>query len=299
MRVVLNQKHLGLNKKLAKESNKLIKSFNTEKYSKMENIDDILLKRDTSVEKKKSILVRNLHNAILKTFSIDKKKFNKKLLNSLKKRLTNVRRIIIKLRSINYYLESTFLQELKLARIKVKDKELRLKKQEDFAKDELEALEYTTYKLIEEVVMLDKRLVREYASKGTRLLRKEKVETKDLGYILGKQSSVLEHLEAKLPPSKAVSSFLMKEPTFTHWVARIFALLSYLNHLYYREKAVFKKLKKNKFSRLKINKKIIHLMKEKSKLLNIMQEKSISMKKFKVNNELKKELHNFTTIINL
>src|SRR3989338_1607469 len=169
MMVVINQKHLRLTEGLSKESNKLARSFNNKNYSKIENIDNLLLKRDIPIEKKKRILIKKVHNVIVETFSIDKKKFDKKAFESLKKRLHNARKLIIKLRSINYYLETTFLEELKLSKfVKISEarksnKKPKLKQQNNLIRDELEALEYTAYKLIEKVAMLDKRLLSEYS----------------------------------------------------------------------------------------------------------------------------------------
>lgn len=317
MTPILNQKYLSLNESIAKEANKLSRSFNNKSYSKIEDINKILLKRDISVEKKKSILIKKLHQAVVGAFSIDKNRFNKKAFDSLKKRMHDIRRIIIKLRSINYYLETTFLENLKLSKIKIRSQDSKLKEQSNLARDDLEALEYTTYKLIGEVIMLDKRLLSEYASKGEKILVKEKIEVRDIDLVLRKESGILEHLEAKLPPPRVASYILVKEPTFTHWVARVFALLSYLEHIYIKEIMIFNKLKKNKAAKIKINKKIIHLMKEKSKLLKIMEEKATSMRtsknqgflvprksrgfsrEFKIDKELKRELHNLTTIIAL
>ena len=299
MRVVVNQGHIILCKKLAKESNTLVQKFNNKSYSKVEDIGNILLKRDISVESKKRLLIKKLHDSAVRAFSIDKKKFNKKSLESLKKRLHNLRKLIIKLRSINYYLETTFLEELKYLKIKSGNYSPGIRRQNALARDELEALEYTAYKLIGEVVMLDKRLLGEYKKKGKRILRREKIEVKDLKSMLGKNSELLEHLEAKFPPPKAVSKALIKEPVFTHWVARIFALLAHIEDISAKEMDAFNQLRKNKAVRAKINRKIIHIMKEKSKLLRIMQEKSSAMEKFRIGGNVKEELHNLATAINI
>ena len=299
MRVAISQRHLSLCERLAKESNNLSAKFNSGSYSKAENIESILLKRDISVEKKKGILIKKLHEFIVKTFSINRKKFGKKNFNSLKKSLHGIRRIIIKLRSINYYLETTFFDELKFSKIKINTGNAKLKRHETLAGDELEALEYTAYKLIGEVVMLDKKLLGEYSHKERNALKKEKIEVKGIGLILKKESSLLEHLEAKLPPPKEATAGLMKDPVFTHWVARVFAILSYFEHLSHKEKEIFSKLKKNKAVKTKINRKIIHLMKEKSKLSSIMEEKYSFMKRSAIDTKIRKELHNLTTVINL
>lgn len=298
MAVVISSKHLGISGKLAKEMNKLEKKFNSQNYSKIEDIDSILLKRDVSVEKKKRILIEKLHSLITKTFAINKKKA-KSAFNSLAKRLLSIRKIVLKLRSINNYLETMFLDDLNFLKIKVPLQSRKLNSKKSLIRDELEALEYTAYKLIEEVVMLDKKLLAEYKHKEKKILAREKFEVKDLGLILGKESEALEHLEAKLPPPRHLPVALMREPLFTQWVARVLALLSYLEHLYSKEIKIFSKLKKNKSAKARINKKIMHLARERSKLLDIMEEKAISMGKFRLDNELKKELRNFTTTISL
>lgn len=294
-----SQMHLSLSERLAEESNKLAGVFSSKNYSKIENIESMLQKRDISVERKKNILIKKLRSFIIETFSIDKRKFSKKTFESLKKRLHNLRKLIIKLRSINYYLETGFLEELRHSKIKIISRSAKLQQQSAITSDELDLLEYTAYKLIGEVVMLDKKLLSKYTHKEKNAFKKEKIEAKELGSILKKESSLLEHLEAKLPPPKAATLNLMKEPIFTHWVARIFALLSYLEHIYHKETSIFGKLKQHKEIKAKIGRKITHLLKEKSKLLRIMEEKYTSIKKFRINSKLKNELHNLTTTINL
>ena len=298
MRVDISQNHLSLNEKLARESNSLAGRFNGRDYSKAENIDGILLKRDISVERKKGILIKKLHELVVKAFSIDKRKFSKKSFDSLKKGLHSIRRITVKLRSINYYLETAFLEDLKDSKIKIGNENIKLQKSA-LAGDELEALEYTAYKLISEVVMLDKRLLSEYSHREKNIVREEKAGIKGIGMVLKKESELLEHLEAKLPPPKSATMDMIKEPAFTHWVARIFALLSYIEHMHHKEAEIFSRLKKNKAIRAKISKKIMHLAKEKLKLVGIMEEKIVSMAKFRAGSNLRKELHNLTTTINL
>ncbi|MBI2653276.1 hypothetical protein HYX02_00545 [Candidatus Woesearchaeota archaeon] len=298
MRVVLSQKHLSLNKKLVKEVNLIFRSFNGKSYSKIENIEQILFRYDVPVEKKKELLIKKLHESIAKTFSINKKKLNKSIFKALMRRIQSIRKIVDKLRSINHYLETTFLQDLKPSKIPTTSNQ-KIKQQSAIARDELEALEYTAYKLIGEAAMLDKKLLKEYKQKGEVVFKKEKTGLKDLNIILRKESELLMHLEAKLPPANAFTSKLIKEPNFSHWVARIFALLSYFEHVYNQEKAIFGKLKKNKNMRRMIAKKIKHLTKETSELIKIMEEKSFSMEKPGISRDFKEELRKFTTIINL
>lgn len=297
MRVAATENHLSLNEALVKDINKLAKKFSARDYSKISSVETILLKKDVSVEKKKKILARELHKNTAQTFSISKG-LDKVPIEPMKQRLANLRKIIIKLRSINYYLETTFLKDLKLSKFKFEDKYKVMARQTDLARNELEVLEYSAYKMIEKAVSLDKRLLREYGHKAKEVTLKETSELNGIRIILRKESIVLEHLESKLPPPKLVTSSLMKEPQFTHWVSRIFALLLHFEWLYSKEALIFSKLKKNKLIRAKINKKISHLINERSGLVRIMHKKAESIRNLKIG-DLKKELHNFTTTINL
>lgn len=298
MRVVISSKHLSISDKLAKEMNVLAKRFDSRDYSKIERIDTLLLKRDISIEKKKRILIEKLHALIAKTFAISGKK-SKNALKPLAKRVLNLRKIVLKLRSINNYLETMFIEDLNFLKIKVPFQKKRAKNRNIIIKGELKALEYTAYRLIGEVVTLDKRLLAEYKIKEKEVIVKEKNDVNCIGGVLEKESAALEHLEAKLPPPRHLTSALLKEPLFTQWVARVLALLSYLESMYALETAIFNKLKKNKAAKANINKKIVHLAAERSKLLDIMEEKAASMKKFGLDNETKKELRNLTTTANL
>lgn len=288
MRVVITQEHVSLNDKLIKECNKKVKRFNAQDYSRIEKIEGILTKQDISIENKKRILMEKLHKTIVETFSISKKGFSKKSFEFMKRRLACIRKIVVKIRGINYYLETIFLEDLKLSKIKLKSRKQAPKQRKDLDRDELEALEYAAYKLIGEAVMLDKRVLGECVKKERKIASKEKIEADELGLILGKESVLLEHLEAKLPPPKAAEIKLLKEPVFTHWTARVLALLPFLEHAYSKERMIISRLKKNKEMSLKIGKKITYLIKEKSKLLVIMEEKQYAM-----------EFHNLTAAMAL
>ena len=256
-----------------------------------------MARRDKSVGRKKELLAKKLHNAVVAAFSIDKGKFNKASLESLKRRILAIRELTGRLRGINYYIETSLLDDLN---VPIKKRESAgLRQQGSLARNELEALEYTAYKLIEGAAMLDKRLLDEYSRKRSIILKKQKVEIKDFGFVLGKESAALEHLEAKLPPPRVIGMALFKEPAFTHWAARVFALLSYFEHMRHKERGILSELKKRKSAKMAINRKIAHLIREKSELLGLMQKKAASMKKFRLDDAAKKELHKFTAAIRL
>jgi len=298
MRVVISKEQLSLSERLAAESNRLSAKFSSKKYLRIENIDRELLKSSISVEKKKVMLLKRLHSLVIGAFSIRKNKFRRKQFESFKKKVHNIRRVVIKLRSINYYLATTFIRELGLP-FNVQAGREKTERPIQLDNDELAMLEFTAYKLISEAVVLDNRLIEEYARKQRVAVLKEKSDIRDLRAILGKETALLEHLEAKLPPPSRITRALLKEPIFTHWVARVFALLGYLESMHAGEAREFALLKKNKAIKTKINRKIIDIVKEKYRLMSVMREKALSMKSYSRERELRQELHNFTTALTL
>ncbi len=56
MRVVISEAHLKVNRSLIKESNRLAGNFSANDYSKTEDIEKLLARRDISVENKKKAL---------------------------------------------------------------------------------------------------------------------------------------------------------------------------------------------------------------------------------------------------
>ena len=157
--VVISSGHLNLNDRLAKDINVLAGKFDSRDYSKIEDIDSMLLRRDLSVEKKKGVLVKKLHGLAAKAFAVNKKKISKSGFSSLAARILGIRRIVLKLRSINHYLETAFLRELNILKIKIPLPKRKFHSRKGLINNELEALEYMAYRLIEKVVVLDKNLL--------------------------------------------------------------------------------------------------------------------------------------------
>ncbi len=292
----MHKRHFDLSKKLSKELNTNSGKFSQKNYKKIQKIDGLLLKKDISAEKKKQKLVEELHRLVVRAFSLKKGPISNSTFKNLKHRMNHLRLVINKLRDINNYLETTFFEDMKLAKARIHPMHLRFRQKENLAKSQLELLEFTAYRMIGEAVVLDKRLLKEYSKKQGSLSVTTKSELKGLGHILHEQTTLMEHLEAKLPPPEKLSKDLLKEPKFTHWVSRVLALLTLIEHSHHIEAEIFRRLKKNRASRSQINKKITQLIKERLQLMNIMEKKSKSMIAL---NADKKQVRNFRTIISL
>ena len=303
MRVDIEESHLDIYKKLAEDINNAAKKFKIKSHKINHGPYQALLSNtDITVEKKKKGLVDCLHRDLVKTFSVDISGVSSKnsLLEGLKNNLAILRAIVNKLRSINHYLEESLLKEIGIVKkssglsiLKSKNPEKVLIKKSELGKKDLEKLEYAVYSLIEKVIFLDKRLLKGYEKRKENIIRRKKAEIKDIEGILKKESEILMHLEAKLPPAGKVKSDLIKNHVVHHWIARIFALLSGFENEYQKESMVFHELKSNERVRNKINKKIRHIIKEKEKLLRLKEQRALSMEKLRVDNEWRLVFHQF------
>ena len=307
MRVEVDKIHNDSYNRLAEEVNKSAKRFKLKEYTKSRSYATLLINKDISVEKKKKVLTEKLHKLIVKTFSIDlsKLKSEKAVLKVLKGNIKILRDFVHKLKSINHYLEESFLTEsglIKKSR-KVygsKNPEKLIEAKFSLNKKYLDKLEHTTYQLIEKVILFDKKLLKGYKSKEEKVVSREGAEIKDINRVLSRQSELLHHLEAKLPPPSRISLQLLKRKVFDQWVPRVLALLAGLEAEYKKEGLIFKKLKKNQRLRLLINKKIKSVEREKSDLIRIKQKRLIgAVRSNKLDNELISMFREFNTIKNL
>jgi hypothetical protein len=308
MRVEVDKTHKASYTKLAAEINKYAKRFKPGNYKIAKGYGGILLDKDVSVEKKKKDLTERLHELVVRTFSIDLNKLYSKrvALNTLKGNIKVLREFVNKLRDINYYLEENFLAELGLIKrslrlYKHKNPE-KLIERASFSLDKkyLNKLEHTTYKLIEKVIIFDKQLLNGYKSKGKEVVTEEGVWVKDINKILKRQSELLAHMEAKLPPPSKVKPLLLTKNIFSQWASTLLALLAAFESECKKERAVFQQLKKNGRARRIINKKIKSLEKEKADLIKIKQERAMDMTVFgSLDDELRLMFHEFNAIKNL
>ncbi len=305
MRVEIDKLHKDTYTKLAKEVNSCAKRFKPGDYKTSDGYQSLLFNKEPSVEKKKEDLIEKLHDLTVKTFSIDldKVKDQKKILNALKGNIKVLRTLTHKLKDINFYLEESFLAELGLIKrnlkvYKSKNPERLIEKARfSLGKKYVDKLEYTTYKLIEKIIIFDKKLLKGYQSKEERFIGEEGVWVKDINKILKKESELLVHLEAKLPPPDKIKPLLLKKTIFSQWAPVVLALLSGFESEYKKESLIFKQLKQKEWARKIINKKIMSLEKEKGDLIKIKQERAMDMTQFgSLDDELRMMFHEFNAV---
>jgi len=100
MRVEIEKRHIDSYERIAREVNKAIKTKVGLKVQKGK-YESALIQRDVSVESKKKRLTNNLHELIIKTFSVNIKLINIKTLGKIKENIALIRRILHKIKSIN------------------------------------------------------------------------------------------------------------------------------------------------------------------------------------------------------
>ncbi|MFC1769292.1 hypothetical protein ACFLZX_06035 [Nanoarchaeota archaeon] len=244
--------------------------INQKKYEKQ------LFAIDISIEKKRKVIMKNLHDLVIKTFSINPKIHNKKaIITGMKGNIDLIRGHVIKLRDLNYYLHSTLLEEVgmkKISKSYFSSKNIKkdLKRMEIKKKDIIR-LNTLTLAMLKEVISLDSKLIKGYKINEMVLERKEKYEIKDFDRLLGKESELLCHLEAKLPPPKSIKLKLLGESIFSHWVSRILAILAEIEVSFEASESLFKKLKKRESFKYQLVTKISKLMKERQHLLKMQE----------------------------
>ena len=249
MRVGIDKRYIDSYKKIVKEANKILRNKRKPALQK-DNYKKVLLNQNISVEKKKKQLIKILHGRILHTFSIDIQKANKTL-ESTKKQTAIIREIIHKIKSINNYLEESFLKEIGFIKKSITIRAIQSKKPEKYLqqarglpKNYIGKIEHTVVLLMQEIVFFDKKLLRNYSKKQTAIIQKEKIEVKDLEKTLKAESEIVDVLEEKIPPARRVQAKLFKKEIFNKWVPMVFALLSSLEEEYDKEEMIFSKIKK-------------------------------------------------------
>jgi len=268
----VEKKRVEIIETLIKDVNKTLRLFPLNKAT----YDKLIFKVDVSIEKKKMLLMEQLHESITKTFSI--KKVDKGTISGLKNNLEIIRKVIDKLKDINYYLEEIFLKEIGVKKGFKNIKRL-IEVKFPIDKKELKSIEKTVYTLIEKIIFLDNRLLKNFRKKESKVFEEEKISIKDIEKTLKKETELLCYLEAKMPPPKKLDKHLLDKLLFDHWAARVFALLTATEYQFHKESNILKKLKEDQKIKNKIEVKIIHLVKEKKDMLAIKEGRVISAAK--------------------
>tara|TARA_Y100000310_G_scaffold321113_1_gene378341 strand:- start:2403 stop:3314 length:912 start_codon:yes stop_codon:yes gene_type:complete len=303
MRVGIDKRYKDSCEKIVKEANKILKK---KSILPKDNYQKILSSQNISVEKKKKQLVKILHNRILHSFSIDIQK-NKKGFGSIKKQVVVIREIIHKIKSINNYLEESFLTEMGLVKksliikaIKSKQPEKYLLRVRGLSKSYLDKIEHIVYTLMREIVFFDQKLLKNYAIRKIIIIKKEKIEITDLEKILKIQTELLDALEAKIPPASKVTSKLFKKVNFNKWIPLVFALLTHFEAEYQKEQLLFLGLRKDRKLRKKIESKIKYIINEKENILKIKEKRVLSMESFgKIDDNHRKVFHEYVSAAGL
>ncbi|MBW2983896.1 hypothetical protein KY361_02175 [Candidatus Woesearchaeota archaeon] len=284
MAVGIEHGHLKICDDFAKEVNRLIGRFSPKSYRiNSGKYESLLRKKNLTIESKKKKLLKALHEVVLHALSVDIHNVKPgKIVDDLRINIRIIRAIITKLRDINYYLEDVFLHELGLKAKPeswaktIKKGAKKLKEKSALGKQELEKLEHAVHKMITRVITLDERLLKTYKRRETKVVKDEHVRINDLEKLLGKQSELLMHLQAKFPPPNKVKADLFEPDRFNHWMLRILTALSALEHASQKEVAIFQRLKQSRKLRRKIESRIDYVLKEKFELMQIKEQRVLS-----------------------
>lgn len=308
MEIKIEQKHLDIAENLVQEVNRsgrMLKLGDFEDYTKYRKLAE---KKNISPFEKKELIFFQLRRLLIKTFSIDLAKADIKIVSKhVKNNLRILRKLLLKLIDINYYLETTFLEDIGLIKPKpffevTKKQMARLMKEDKdiLNKNDLDKLEYTVFKLIDKIIFFDKKLLKRYKLREKIITKERKLSKQQLKDFLKKESELLHHLEAKLPPSTKITVRLFNKESFTSWISRIFSLIIAIEHIYYKEQQIIKKLKKSRVFLTKIDKKINQLVREKWDLLKVKENKILAIEEtLALDSEWQKMSHDWSTVTDL
>jgi len=308
MRVEIEKRHIDSYKGIAKDVNKALKKKVNLKIQK-NKFEKILIRRDISAENKKKQLVKSLHELIISTFSVNINKIEnqKKVMNNLKGSTELIRYVLHKIKSINNYIEEALLLELGIIKKSLIVKAVKSSKPEQFlnsnarvlSKNYIHKIENTVYELMHEIVIFDKKLIKNYKKNEIKVIGKEKVEIKDLENLLEIESELLDALEAKIPPNSKIKSKMFNKINFNNWVPMVLALLSSFEAEYSKERLIFSKIKNNDKLRKKIENKIDHVIKEKENILKIKEKRASTMESFRVSDDYRQTFHDYVSAASL
>ncbi len=266
---------MSIHEQIVKEINKEIARFSLDSYLlNKEKYERELVKINISIEEKRARLMNILHEMIIKTFSVYPKIHDKKkVLPGLKSNSDLIRSFIAKLRDVNYYLHTTLLEDIGMKRFTKNDFSMeRIKKEMkrmEMKHEDMVRLQHRTEKLMEEIVSFDKSLVRTY-SRGKNTLKKEEGrKIQDIEKMLQRESELLCHLEAKIPPPSKISLKLLAPEMYTHWASRILALLVEIENTSKNIEERFRELKKKEQARKQLTIKISQIIKEKNQVVKL------------------------------
>lgn len=284
MRVEIDSSEIDSYMNIAKEVNYKASRFSQSKYMPKKEARSNIFGKDISVYSKKALLAEKLHSHIIAALSINFSKVSSKakVLASLRGNLVTLRLIVRKLRDINFYLEEHFLadigQKRKSADIyKINNAERLIEKTRfSLSRKYIDKLEHVTYKLIEKIIIFDKRLLENYRAKEEKVVSDEIAEAGSLYGILKRESELLSHMEAKLPPPGMATSKLLGREIFVHWAARVMALLASFESEMLKEHGISKQLKKDLKIKSMMARKIRSLENEKSKLIELKEKRLIN-----------------------
>ncbi|MBS3131951.1 hypothetical protein J4212_05960 [Candidatus Woesearchaeota archaeon] len=293
MRVALEQDYLDISRRIAGKVNA---KYGQGRGSKLgsRKLEKLIFSTNTTIEKKKERLMGALEDSLTSGLSFNHQKAGKKELEKVKECMSVSRAMVLRLRSINHYMQENLLFELGLKkRLDIPTEKSAGETKAALNIRDINRLEHSAYIMIQNIITLDKKLLGSYAQKERIIEAKKEVGIKSLGSVLAKESELMMHLESKLPPSAKVTGKMLQKSTLGHWVPRVLALLSALAHLHAKEKAVFAKIAARKSLREKLSVKIMQIQKEKGQMLMIREKKAHSMKKLRIDREWREAFHSF------
>jgi hypothetical protein len=179
MRVVIEERHKDRLMSIAAEVN--VAKSKKFKLKKEKYLHDISL-ANTSIQKKKKRLIKNLHELIIFVFSKKLESGGNKKDQNFGNGLELARLTLQKLESINNYLEECTLKDLGIISRSLTTDASKKREPKKFLQlqvkstdsENLQKIEHTIYQLIGRIILMDKRLLKDYVKREAVCTKKSK-----------------------------------------------------------------------------------------------------------------------------
>lgn len=279
MPVTLEASHHAIREGVGKAVKRARSNFSMANYSGIPRRSrEIISSTGMSPRRKKEQLLAELRKQTAVTFGIphDKLPPSQTLFEALKRRVTLLRGMTLRLQHINQYLEQSFLEQTAIKPLRLRPTKKKTKP--SLGREALRRLEVNAYHFMEQVLEYDKKAIAGYRKKEASIVTDTRTAQRHYGNLLQEQTALLEHLEAKLPPHNKFTRSMLTKTSFMEWSSRVLSLVTDLLHRHKKEQDILKQIERTKAVKQQLDKKISYLADEYSKVLKIEHEKYWSLK---------------------
>jgi len=267
MVVALRKRQVECCEKLASDLAAAKKRFTKTNHSHDEaSYEKLLISTTITLERKKALLLKELRSLFIAAFALDQEAIKGKkarVIQNLKANVAILRRIANRLADEIYYMQHTLMEEFGIRKAtswgELSDREIAkhiLEQEQSLRGESMQALQKLASHA-HAIIAKETRKITFIIKAGA-----GRVQLKDLPSILHREAELLAHIEAKLPPPRAISPSLLGRKAFHAWTASLIALIGSLEAEQQEEAAALQLLKRKAQAKVKLTSRISRLVRQ-------------------------------------